>query len=182
MSERRLDALAAISPVMPAGIKLLAGLVRSMAPMVNCVILLKGPVGVQDVSAMELAQITASTKINGSEMKARNHGTPKNSWLTYAPATLMIGMPTTEIQIGNSMCASTSAPCAFLPVRPLNAPTMSCGRARRLTNDPTTIMVTPHQSDHWLTISEREIGTAAPVGPMRATMSPWSIMIGASTT
>ena len=182
MSERRFDALAAISPVMPAGIRLLAGLVRSIAPMVNCVILLNGPVGVHEVSAIEFAQITESTKISGSETKARNQGTPKNAWLTHAPATLMIGMPTTEIQMGNSMWESTSAPAVFLPRMPLNALAMSLGRARRLTNEPTTIIVTPHQSDHWFTISEREIGTAAPVGPMRATISPCSIMIGASTT
>ena len=43
-------------------------------------------------------------------------------------------------------------------------------------------MVTPHQSAHWLTISAREIGTTAPVGPTRATMSPAWIMIGARMT
>ena len=43
-------------------------------------------------------------------------------------------------------------------------------------------MVTPHHSDHWFTISGREIGTIAPLGPTRATMSPAWIMIGARIT
>src|SRR5471032_2388481 len=103
MSERRFEAFDAISLVMPAGIRLLAGLVRSIAPMVNCVILESAPVGVHDVSAIEFAQITLSTKMSGSEMNARNHGTPKNAWLTQAPHTLRMGMPATEIQIGNSI-------------------------------------------------------------------------------
>src|SRR5258708_38123129 len=103
MSDSRLDALAAISPVMPAGMRLLAGLVRSIAPIVNCVILLSDPVGVHDVRAIELAQITDSTKMSGSEMNARSHGTPKKAWLTQAPSTAKIGMPTAEIQSGNSM-------------------------------------------------------------------------------
>src|SRR5437868_14316171 len=102
MSERRFDALAAISPVMPAGIRLLAGFTRSIAPMVNCVIFESAPVGVHDVSAMEFAQMMESTKMSGSEMKARSQGTPKKWWLTHAPATAMIGRPTAEIQIGNS--------------------------------------------------------------------------------
>src|ERR1700681_3090654 len=107
MSESRLDALAAISLVMPAGMRLLAGLVRSIAPMLNWVILLSAPVGVHDVSAIEFAQITESTKMSGSEMKARSHGTPKKAWLTQAPRTPKIGMPTAEIQSGNSMWPST---------------------------------------------------------------------------
>lgn len=77
MSESRLAALEAISAVIPAGIRLLAGLVRSIAPMVNCVILDSDPVGVHDVSAMELVQMMVSTKISGSEMNASSHGTPK---------------------------------------------------------------------------------------------------------
>src|SRR5512146_1066145 len=100
MSESRFEALAAISEVMPAGIRLLAGLVRSMAPMLNCVIFESAPVGVHDVSAMELAQITLRTKMSGSEMKARSQGTPKKSCETHAPSTLKTGMPMTEIHSG----------------------------------------------------------------------------------
>src|SRR5881394_1496531 len=103
MSESRLEALAAISEVIAAGIRLLAGLVRSIAPIVNCVIFASEPVGVHDVSAMELAQITVSTKISGSEIIERNHDTPKNSCVAQAPRMLKTGMPITEIQSGNSM-------------------------------------------------------------------------------
>src|SRR5438105_7121816 len=103
MSERRFEAFAAISAVMPAGIRLLAGFTRSIAPMLNCVIFESAPVGVHDVSAMELAQMMVSTKMSGSEMKARNHGTPKKAWVTHAPSALKTGTPTTEIQSGNSM-------------------------------------------------------------------------------
>ncbi len=76
-------------------------------------ILESAPVGVHDVSAIELVQMTDSTKMSGSEMNARNHGTPKNSCDTVAPRTLKIGMPTAEIHSGNSMCLSTSAPSRF---------------------------------------------------------------------
>src|SRR5450432_3821141 len=98
---------------MPAGIRLLAGLVRSMAPIENCVILDSAPVGVHEVSAIELVQITDSTKMSGSEMNASNHGTPKKAWLTHAPNALKIGMPTAEIHNGNSMCFRTSVPSPF---------------------------------------------------------------------
>src|SRR5437773_4644730 len=106
MSDSKFDAFAAISEVIPAGIRLLAGFVRSMAPMLNCVIFESAPVGVHDVSAMEFAQMMVSTKISGSEMKASSHGTPKNACVTQAPSTLKTGIPTAEIQRGNSMCAS----------------------------------------------------------------------------
>ena len=53
-----------------AGMRLLAGLVRSIAPIENCVIFDSAPVGVHEVSAIELVQMTASTKISGSEMNA----------------------------------------------------------------------------------------------------------------
>src|SRR3982074_3812329 len=108
MSESRFEALEAISAVIPAGIRLLAGLVRSMAPMLNWVIFESAPVGVQDVSAIEFAQITLSTKMSGSEMNASSHGTPKKWCVTQAPSTENIGMPTAEIQSGNSMCSRTS--------------------------------------------------------------------------
>src|ERR1700693_1523753 len=113
MSERRLAALPAISAVIPAGIRLLAGLVRSIAPIENCVILDSAPVGVHEVSAIELVQITASTKISGNEMNASSHGTPKNSCVIDAPSTLKIGIPTAEIHKGNSMCLRTSGPSPF---------------------------------------------------------------------
>src|SRR5512134_1375072 len=173
MSDSRLAELAAISAVMPAGIRLLAGLVRSIAPIVNCVIFDSEPVGVHDVSAIELVQITDSTKISGSEMNASSHGTPKNVCVTQAPSTLNSGTPIQDIHNGSSMCFSTSVPS---PVRlRLNRPLKISGRPNRLTSEPTTIIVTPHHSDHWLTISAREIGTTVPPGPTRATMSPASI-------
>src|SRR4051812_38509843 len=98
MSDRRLAALLQISPVIAAGSRLLAGLARSMAPMVNCVIFDKAPVGVHEVSAMEFTQITVSTKMSGRQTKASSHGTPNQSWVTHAPSTLMIGTPTNDIQ------------------------------------------------------------------------------------
>src|SRR5258705_13690571 len=97
MSERRLDAFDAISPVIAAGIRLLAGLVRSIAPMVNCVIFASDPVGVHDVSAMAFAQMTVRMKMSGSEMNERSHGTPKKACVAHAPSTLKTGIPTTEI-------------------------------------------------------------------------------------
>src|SRR3954464_4841277 len=103
MSDSRLAAFAATSAVMPAGIRLLAGLVRSMAPIENCVIFASDPVGVHDVSAIEFVQMIVSTKMSGSEMKASSQGTPKNAWLTDAAATLITGMPAMEIHSGNSM-------------------------------------------------------------------------------
>src|SRR4030095_4496846 len=113
--ERRFEAFAAISPVMPAGIRFDAGLARSIAPIENWVILLRAPVGVHDVSAIEFAQMMESTKMRGSEMSARSHGTPKNSWLTHAPATPKIGTPIHETHSGTSMSFSTSAPLSFFP-------------------------------------------------------------------
>src|SRR3984885_12408107 len=103
MSDRRLAALAEISPVIPAGIRLLAGLLRSIAPIENCVIFDSAPVGVQDVSAIELVQITVSTMISGSEMKASSHGTAKNQCVTLAPSTQNMGTPTNDTPSGNSM-------------------------------------------------------------------------------
>src|SRR5438552_8582004 len=146
MSERRLAALAEISPVIPAGIRLLAGLVRSIAPIENWVILDSAPVGVHEVSAIELVQMTASTKMRGSEMNASSHGTPKNSCETDAPSTLKIGTPTAESHKGNSMCLRTSG--SLLLTLRLKSPLKISGRPKRLTNEPTTIMVTPHQTDH----------------------------------
>src|SRR6267378_3496594 len=101
MSESRFAALAAISPVIPAGIRLLAGLVRSIAPIVNCVIFDSDPVGVHDVRAIELVQMMVSTNISGSETNASNHGTPKNACVVHAPSTLKAGTPIAEIHNGN---------------------------------------------------------------------------------
>ena len=78
------------------------------------------------------------------------------------------------------MCFRTSGPSPF--ALRLKSPRKISGRPNRLTSEPTTIIVTPHHNDHWLTISTREIGTTAPVGPMRAAMSPAWIMIGARMT
>src|SRR6185503_9370930 len=108
MSESRFAAFAEISEVMPPGIRLLAGLVRSNAAIVNCVIFANEPVGVHDVSAIEFVQMIVSTKISGNEMKARNHGTPKKSWETVAPRIVRIGTATADIHSGSSMCFSTS--------------------------------------------------------------------------
>jgi hypothetical protein len=119
-------------------------------------------VGVHEVSAIELVQITVSTKISGSEMNASSQGTPKKACVTHAPSTLKIGTPTNDIHSGSSMCASIvgrdrrgTACGAQRFERAVN----SSGFASRLTSEPTTIIVTPHHSDHWLTISPREIGT-----------------------
>ena len=79
MSESRLAALVEISAVIVAGTRLLAGLVRSIAPIENCVILASAEVGVHEVSAIELVLMIVSTKMSGSETRARNHDTPKNS-------------------------------------------------------------------------------------------------------
>ena len=94
MSDSRFAALEAISAVMPAGMRLLAGLARSIAPMVNCVIFDSEPVGVHEVSAIELVQITVSTKMSGSDTKASSQGTPKKACVTHAPSTLNTGTPT----------------------------------------------------------------------------------------
>src|ERR1700754_503897 len=115
MSDSRLAALAEIWLVMPAGIRLLAGFTRSIAPIVNCVILDSAPVGVHDVSAIELVQITVSTMISGSEMNVSSHGTSKNEWVAQAPSTLKIGTPTHDTHSGTSMCDSTSLRSATTP-------------------------------------------------------------------
>lgn len=59
-----------------------AGLVRSIAPMANWVILLSELVGVHEVRAIEFTQMTVSTKMSGSESRASHIGTPKNRWVT----------------------------------------------------------------------------------------------------
>src|SRR4029077_9125709 len=100
------------------------GLVWSIAPIVNCVILASEPVGVHDVSAMELVQMTVSTKISGSETNAMNQGTPKNPCVTHALITLKMGMPTYDTQSGSSMPASGSlgrGPASFRLRRDFNA-------------------------------------------------------------
>ena len=119
---------------------------RSIAPIVNCVIFDSDPVGVHEVSAIELVAITVSTKISGSEINASSHGTPKNSCVTHAPSTLNSGTPIADIHSGNSMCFSTSTP-SFFSLR-FSRPLKISGRPNRLTREPTTIIVTPHHSDH----------------------------------
>ncbi len=113
-------------------------------------------------------------------MNVSVHGTPKNAWLTHAPRTQKTGMPIAEIQSGNSMCFSTSGPASF--ARRFSSPLKISGRPKSPTSDPTTIIVTPHHNDHWLTISTRDNGTSAPSGPTRAAMSPARIVIGARIT
>ena len=99
MSDSRLAALDAISAVMPAGSRLLAGLLRSMAPMVNWVILDSEPVASRTVSAIELVQITVSRKISGSET-SQHQGTPKESVRDQRPAA-STGTPMYEIHSGS---------------------------------------------------------------------------------
>src|SRR5687768_16321677 len=93
MSERRFDAFDEISAVIVAGIRFVAGFTRSIAPMVNCVIFDSAPVGVHDVSAIELVEMIVRRKISGSEMNARNQLTPKNWCVTVAPMMLRMGTP-----------------------------------------------------------------------------------------
>ena len=112
MSESRLAALLAISAVIPAGMRLLAGFERSIAPMVNCVILLSDPVGVHDVRAMELVQITVSKKMSGSERNAKSQGTPKNSWVTHTPSTLKSGTRDRHVRETLARPAFASIPAA----------------------------------------------------------------------
>src|SRR6185503_16608694 len=104
ISERRLAAFDAISAVMPPVMRLVAGFARSMAPIVNCVILLNAPVGVHEVSAIELVQMMVRTKISGSANSARCQGTPKNACVSHTATTLMIGTPTNDTDKGSSMC------------------------------------------------------------------------------
>ena len=183
MSESRFAALAETSAVMPPGMRLLAGLVRSNAAIVNCVILANEPVGVHDVSAMEFVQMMVSTKIIGKEMNARNHGTPKNSCDTVAPSTVRIGTATADIHSGSSIFFRTSgSPVTTALALRLKIPRKISGLPSRLTSEPTTIIETAHQRDHWLTISAREIGMTFPAAVTRVTMSPCWIIIGARIT
>src|SRR5512134_3265458 len=167
MSESRFEAFDAISAVMVAGIRFVAGLTRSIAPMLNCVIFDSAPVGVHDVNAIEFAQITVSSRINGNEISANTQLTPKNWCVIAAPTMLRIGTPTTDNQSGSSMWRSgsvTAVAGSFFVVSVANAFVKISGLANRPTSAPTTIIVTPHQSDHWFTISGREMATSVPSG------------------
>src|SRR5688572_2808216 len=70
MSESRFDAFDAISAVIVAGIRFVAGFTRSMAPMLNCVIFDSAPVGVHDVRAIEFVHISVSRRINDNDLSA----------------------------------------------------------------------------------------------------------------
>src|SRR5664279_6217762 len=94
MSDSRLAAFIEICAVMVAGSRLLAGLTRSTMPTLNWVILATAPSGIHEVSAMELVQITVSTKISGSDTSDSSQGTPKKSCVAQAPTRLKIGTPT----------------------------------------------------------------------------------------
>ena len=74
--------------------RLEAGLVRSIAPMENWVILESELVGVQEVSAIEFTQMTVRIMTSGSERSASPMGTPKNMWVSQVPTTLSTGTPT----------------------------------------------------------------------------------------
>src|SRR5688572_25935797 len=124
MSDSRLDAFDEISAVIVAGIRFVAGFTRSIAPIVNCVIFDRAPVGVHDVNAIELVEMTVRMKISGSEMNASSHRTPKNSCVTYAPRMLSSGTPTNDTQSGTSICRSGSVAGvdgSFFFVRLVNA-------------------------------------------------------------
>src|SRR5687767_2871604 len=175
MSDSRFDAFDEISAVIVAGIRFVAGFTRSIAPIVNCVIFESAPVGVHDVSAIELVEMTVRMKISGSDTNARNQLTSKNRCVTVAPMTLRIGTPTNDTQSGTSMCRSgslTAVEGSFFVVSVLNALVKISGLANSPTSAPTTIIVTPPQSDHWFTISGREIATTAPLGAVYDAMSP----------
>ena len=86
-----------------------------MAPMVNCVIFASDPVGVHEVSAIELVQMMVSTKMSGSETSASSHGTPKNACVTQAPRTLKIGTPTADIHSGQLDVRAGRRPAAPAP-------------------------------------------------------------------
>jgi hypothetical protein len=110
MSESRFAPLSATSLVMPPHMRLVAGLVRSMAPSVNCVIFAITLVEVHEVSAMELVQMIVSTKVIGTAASASSQGTPKNQCVSHTPTALRIGMPTNDTHSGSSMSRSTSEP------------------------------------------------------------------------
>src|SRR5471032_1478257 len=108
MSDSRLAAFIEICAVIVAGNRLLAGFTRSTMPTLNCVILATAPSGIHDVNAIELVQITVSTKISGSETSDSSQGTPKKSCVAQAPSSAKIGTPIHDTHSGTSMCLSTS--------------------------------------------------------------------------
>src|SRR6187551_3283020 len=109
MSESRLAPLSATSLVMPPVMRFVAGLLRSMAPSVNCVIFAIVLVDVHEVSAIEVVQMIVSTNVSGTATSASNHGTPKNQCVSHTPIALSNGMPANDTQSGSSMSCSTSA-------------------------------------------------------------------------
>ncbi len=70
MSMSRFEALLATSADITAVIRFVAGVRGSSAPNVNCGILDNEPDGVMPVSAVLLAAISASTRINGMRQRA----------------------------------------------------------------------------------------------------------------
>ena len=96
---------------------------------------------------------------------------------------LRIGTATADIHNGSSICLSTSgSPVTAALVLRLKMPRKSSGLPSRLTSEPVTIIATAHHSDHWLTISAREMGMTLPAAVTRVTMSPWRIISGARMT
>ena len=80
---------------------------------------------------------------------------------------LRMGTPANDTQSGTSMWRSGSAAGVagpFFVVSIANALVKISGLANRPMSAPTTIIVTAHQSDHWLTISGREMATRVPSG------------------
>src|SRR2546423_22089 len=101
------------------------------------------------VSAVEFTAIMVSTMISGIASAPRYHSIPNQAVHIHTPMAPTIGTPTIEIQIGSSMCLSTSFRGArSLENIPRNADTMICGLANRPTSEATTMIEMPHQSAH----------------------------------
>ena len=150
MSESRLPAFDATSAVIPPVMRFEAGLVRSIAPMENCVILLSELVGVQEVSAIEFTQITVRTMIKRQREQRepdrhaeKQMGEPDAEQAEDGHAD--IGNPERQLDTRQDILAF--APSS-LPRRFLNTLVKISGLPASATSEPTTIMVTPHQSDH----------------------------------
>ena len=190
MSINKLLALLATSVVTPAVIKLVAGLVGCNEPNVNCVILLKLPVGVVLVSAVALAAISVNTRIIGIE-SAPSHGfTSNHIQFNQIMAALKIGMPIKLYFSGNSMCATQSVLADLRLKMPVNAEMIIFGFANRLTMLAVTIMETPHHKHQLLVKCGRPKMAAAMsyvpsactiLDQFLATISPARIMRGANT-
>ena len=176
--------MAAISPVMPAGMRLLAGLARSMAPIENCVILDSAPVGVHEVSAIEFAQMIDEHE---DERQRDEREQPRHAEVIRwrHPCTQhgrRSGGPRRKSRAGIRCASSTSAPsraCALFRLKALDDHLRSARAGSPSSPPPSsshpTIATTGSRSPR------ARSAIVAPVGPMRGAMSPAWIMIGART-